>query len=158
MALPVPYINGVMYDPSSYEIKIDGVIATLVKSLTYGDGLSPTDIFAAGNPGKVGRTRGVYSCESSIEFYIDGARDFLSKLQTKIGGTGDGYGEAVFTIGVHIYEPPQPAIIHTLVGCRVVKVGDEMPGAGGSDTTTQKFDLNMMWIERNGKRLYKVKS
>lgn len=155
--LPVPYINGVMMDPSSYEIKCDGVPLSLVKSLTYGDGLAPVDIFAHGNPGKVGRTRGVYSCETAIEFWIDGALDFLARAQAKAGGTGDGYGEAVFNIGVHLYEPPRAAIIHTIVGCRIIKIGDEMPGTGGADSTSQKFDLSPMWIERNGKRLYKVK-
>jgi len=156
MALPIPFINGVRYDPSSYEIKIDGIICRGVKSITYEDGLAPVDVFAAGNPAPIARTRGVYSRSASMELYLDEANDLLYRLQTKIGGTGDGYGEVAFDVSVLIYEPPRPALRHVLIGCRLTKVGDEMPGSGGADTSSQKYDLNPMWIERNGKKLFRV--
>lgn len=149
MALIPPIINGVRYDVSSYEIRIDGrpLSSSGFKSLSYSDGLEPGEVYGQ-SPQKIGRTRGKYTAEGSMELWLDESIEFETRLTT-----GHGLSERVFKIDVMVAESGRPPIHTELVGCRIKKRDNEMPGVGGSDAASVKYELDVMFILRDGKSL-----
>ena len=150
MALTAPTINGVAYDVSSYQITISGspLPYTLLKELSYSESLEPAEIYGV-SPQKLGRTRGKYSAEASLELWLDAVEGFYSQLTT-----GNGIFEVPFNIDVQIYEPVggRAPIYDQLVSCRITKRDAPMPGAG--DAASVKFDLNVMYILHNNNTVF----
>ncbi len=142
-----PLINGIRYDVSSYVIKINGrSLSTLgIKSITYSDGLEAGEIYGT-SPVKIGRTRGKYTCDASMEMWMYESIEFETSLTTS-----DGIGEIAFTLSIQIYEPGNTPVDDVLYGCRLKKRDMDMPAAGGSDGAAVKYELDVMRFERNGK-------
>lgn len=149
MAQTPSLINGIRYDVSSYRITFNGrALSTFgVKSLTYEEDLEPGEIYGT-SPQKIGRTRGKYGVSASLELWADEAIEFESLI-----APNGGLGEIPFQIGVAISETGRTPIFDEIVGCRVKKRSMEMPGAGGSDGASVKYELDVMYLKRNGKSL-----
>ena len=159
MALPSTVINGIHYDPSSYEIRVDSTaLSPYVKALTYGDKLTPT--FGYGeSPQPLLRSRGVYDPGTvSLELYKFAAEKFEAYLAGKAaasGGNGHGICEVNFTILITIAETGFDTITDTLQVCRLISPGNEMPSAGASDLSSVKYEIQPAQILHNGRCLFK---
>jgi hypothetical protein len=140
-----PDINGVRQDYSCVTAIVGVKPFRGVKSVNYSDGAEPGDVYGTGAQ-RVGRTRGQYKPEGSIEFYEQEWRDFLAALPPAIG-----YLEIVFPIFV-AYQSTMvsPLNYDALYGCRIKKV--ESSRQEGSEALTVKLDLDIMRIERDGKQ------
>ena len=151
MALPA-LINGIRYDVSSFQVKFNGqpLPSTGVKSLTYSDGLEPGEIYG-NSPQKIGRTRGKYTAEASFELWLDESVYFEENVFGV--GTNVGIGEVAFNLAVQISEAGRPAISDEIIGCRIKKRDMEMPGSGGSDGASVKYELDVMYVTRNGRTM-----
>lgn len=149
MAQTPSLINGIRYDVSSYMIKFNGrSLSTFgVKSLTYDDGLEPGEVYGT-SPQKIGRTRGKYTSEASLELWADESIEFEDMI-----APNGGLGEIPFTIEVSISETGRTPIFDQIVGCRIKKRSMEMPASGGSDGASVKYELDVMFLTRNGKSL-----
>jgi hypothetical protein len=153
MALAYPLINGVVHDPSSLDVKVDGISYFRTKSLDFNDGIEPADVYALGSQ-KIGRTRGQYSSAGGIEFYE--AESVAFEQQLIAGATQKGYPpgvglyEIAFTVTVFYQaEGPQSAWQVDMVGCRITK---RTPSglAAGNEALASKYDLNVSYIIKNG--------
>jgi hypothetical protein len=155
MALPTgAIINGVHYDPSSYEIRVNTtLLSPWVRSLTYPDKLTPTKGYGQ-SPQPLLRSRGTYDPSgAAIELYKFAADQFEQFLSNLAGGNG--LGEAVFTVFITLTEQNFATIADQVQGCRAMGFGNEMPAAGGAELTVVKYDLDPMHILHNGKSLVK---
>jgi hypothetical protein len=140
-----PDINGVRWDYSCVEIRIGAKPFRGVKSVNYADGMEPGDVYGTGAQ-RIGRTRGQYKPEGSIELYEQEWRDLLASLPAAIG-----YLEAVFPIIVTYQQTMvSPLNVDLLVGCKIKKVSSDRQE--GTDAVTVKLDLDIMRIERDGKQ------
>lgn len=139
-----PKINGVAPDWSSVEIDLgDAGIVTGITELTYGNTLEP-GVVRGTSPQKLARTRGEHDAEGSITMNLEDANDFIQKL-------GDGYLEAVFNITVNIRAPGATTVYtDRLIGCRMK--GDEGGGSQGADPLQVTFPLDVMYVEKFGKK------
>jgi len=166
MAISYPLINGVRFDASSFEIKVNGTTILGVKELSYGDGLEPGEVRGT-SPQRLGRTRGKYDAEGSITLFKDESVAFEQSLQgisgliggaiggvigvaVSLSGLGGSSGlyESVFDIVVNISESDRPTVTDTIVGCRVKKADKNMPGS--PEAAEVKYDLDVMYILHNG--------
>lgn len=145
MPLQYPLVNGNRFDFSSVQITVPDLNRVFegVKSVTYSDELKPGKL--RGNRAQaVGRTRGQYEPNASIEMY-------KSEAQALIDALGPGYMERSFNIVVSYSEPATPDLttVDTIQGVRITKVEDS--GNEGEEPLATKFDLDPMMILRNGK-------
>lgn len=140
MTTPYPLINGIRHEWSSIEIKLDGDVYVGVKSIKYSASLKGTKLRGT-HPAPIGRTRGEYDCEASIELWFAEAVTFRKKL-------GDGYLEKAFDIVVSYVEEEFDTIVDELIGCRIVK--DEGGGSQGADGLSISWDLDPMKITFDG--------
>jgi hypothetical protein len=157
--VPITYINGTHYDPSSYEVRIVAPnvgSSQLVglKILTYDDSLEPGAVTST-YPGKIGRTRGKYAANAGFELYKAFAEDFeavLARIEA------NGIYEAPFNIQVTVFEEStngvrlQP-IKDIIKGCRVKKIDGPMPGEG--EAASKKYELDVMSIQWNGRKPFR---
>lgn len=143
-AILYPLINGVRYDWSSVDIKIDGLIYGGVKEISYSNSLEPGKL--RGNKAQfIGRTRGEYSAEASITLYRLEYHALIEALWAK-----GGYMEVSFNIFASYSEaPPAPVITDHLLGCRIKK--DDFSGSEGGDPQAVKLDLDLMMMLPNGR-------
>ena len=147
MGLAFPLINGNKFDFSSVEVRVNGVPFGGVKALDYTDTLEPGDVYSAGAAMRIGRTRGQYKAEGSLEMYKDDADKMMTALAAQ--GMG-GFMEANFIVNADFSELPGAGIqVDVLSGCRVKKTSSTHQQ--GSDALTVKFDLDILYIIRNGK-------
>ncbi len=147
MAAPALYpdINGVRWDYSCVEVRIGVKPFRGVKSINYADGKEPGDVFGTGAQ-RIGRTRGQYKPEGSVELYEQEWRDLLAALPA-----GVGYLEAVFPIIVTYQSSLTSGLnVDVLAGCQIKKVSSDRQE--GSDAITVKLELDIMRIERDGKQ------
>ncbi len=94
------------------------------------------------------RTRGMYSCESSLTFYVSGWKDFQAELAKK---------DPRITL-VHFdlslsFSLPDSSLIESvnIKGCRVTGRGQN--NAEGGDPTEMEIPINPIEIIENGIRL-----
>jgi len=141
---PFPLINGNRYDYSSVEILIQGVPYRGIKSIDYSDSLDPAKQYGT-SARPLGRTRGKWDGDGSLEIFKEDA----AIIRPVIAALGQGgYGEANLTIVVAYGEPTVGIITDTLIGVRIKKVSDSH--AVGNDGITEKWDLDLMDLLRNG--------
>lgn len=135
-----PLIQGARHEWSSVSIKIAGDLYIGVKSIKYSDTLKPSKVRGT-HPKAIGRTRGQYDAEASIELYTWEARQIRKKL-------GPGYKEIPFDIVVAYVEDGADTITDTIVGARITK--DEGGGQDGPDGLSVPWDLDVMDILWDG--------
>lgn len=141
-----PKVNGVRFGWSSIELKLNGKPYVGVKSVNYSEKLEPTKIFGlAAQP--IGRTRGEYSAEGSLEMYKAEAE----ALKDDLAGKGNGWGEVPFDVVIQFAEADEPPITVELIGCRI-KASDNSASQGG-DPLVEKYDLDIMYVITNGRRM-----
>lgn len=145
MPLQYPMVNGVRFDFSSVDLEFNGKIYKGVKGISYSEELAPGEL-RGNRAAMIGRTRGKYSAEGSMEMYKSEAQQLIEDLSAQ----GVGYMEASFQANVLYSEPSTPDLtkVDTLVGVRIKKAGDELQE--GEEPATIKFDLSIMFISRNG--------
>ncbi|MGW8285753.1 MAG: hypothetical protein ACWGPR_08545 [Candidatus Deferrimicrobiaceae bacterium] len=138
-------INGKRFDHSSHEIAIDGIPVQNIRSITFSESLEP-GIQRGTSALKLGRSRGMYDAEGSIEMYVEDFDALCVVLAAK--GLG-GYMEAEFDVTIVIYEvgANTPTNIR-LRGCRITNA--EQSSEEGGDVTMTTASLNIMTILRNG--------
>jgi len=139
-SIPYPLIQGVRHEWSSVEVKASDTVFLGVKGVSWNDSLKPTKIWGT-HPMPIGRTRGQYDANGSLEMYLAEANALVAKL-------GAGYKEKVFDVVVNFAEDGLDPIKHELIGCRIVTEDDSF--TNGSDALSVKFDLDIMKILRNG--------
>ena len=148
MSLPnVPQVNGNRYSFASIDFQLLGKRYFGVKAINYSDGLDPGEVRGTA-PQLIGRTKGKYSAEGSIEIYEAEFADFAAALLAagpNLGFTNSvGIMEIPFEVSVSYAEENSPTITDTLVACRVKKI--DKSRSEGTDPTTVKLDLHIMSI------------
>lgn len=133
-------INGVAYSHSSCEISILGKPRLFVKEVKYSHNLEPGDVRGT-SAQRIARTRGEYKCDGSITFYRGGAEEIREDL-------GDGWMEQEFDVVVTLQEDGLSTIIDTIAKCRAKK--DETGSSSGSDPNEESWDLDPMYLLKNG--------
>lgn len=144
--LQYPLVNGHRYDYTSIEINLGGVLFSGIKSINYKHSLDP-GLVRGTRAQVVGRTRGQYEAEGSIEFYKNEYDAFIAQLM--LLNPNFGYLEQSFDADIHYSEPLQTVITDRCVGCRL-KNADHSP-AEGNDPITVSCDLSILYIIENGK-------
>lgn len=145
MSILYPLINGVRFDYSSVEINVAGVVFGGVKSINYKWTLDPGEIRGTRSQ-VVGRTRGQYGAEGSLEMYKLEYEQLITLLSA---GGSKGYAEVPFLINVGYSENVTDVMADQLIGCRL-KSG-ENSGSEGNEALVVKCDLHIMRISENGK-------
>jgi len=138
-----PTINGLDYDFCTVEVKINATEYIRVKDFSFDDDLDPGLGYGT-SPEYVAETIGQYKATGSLTLYLGSAKLVRDAL-------GDGYGSVHFDIVATFAPPGQEVLTITAVGCRIKKVGNS--GSAGSDPLTEKFDLHIRRILRDGKCL-----
>lgn len=149
MAIPISYplVNGHRYSFVSIEFSANGLVMRGVKSIDYGDKLTPGKMRGTG-PNVIGRTRGEYDADCSVEMY----RLEWENLKQTLGTGGVGFGETAWDITVTYGEVGQPVVTDTLEGCRITEA--RSGGSEGSDPTSVKLTIDLLRILWNGVPIY----
>ena len=134
-----PELNGNRFEWASVEIRCDFRRYLGCKSLNYSQELAPGEVYG-NHAQKIGRTRGELKPEGSLEMFKEEADEMLFSF-------GHGYMENVFDVVANYMEGFRISTV-VLHGCKIKKVDDSH--SQGTDALTTKFDLDVMWIERNG--------
>ena len=135
-----PMLNGVRFDWSSVEIKINGKPPIIgVKALSYKHTLDPGEVFGT-SAQLLGRTRGQYKAEGSIELY-------KAEYHLLIAYLGNGYLEKSFEITTH-YDEAGLVLTDNLKGVRLK--GADNSHQQGNEALTVKSDLSIMYLIENG--------
>jgi hypothetical protein len=143
--LSYPQINGVYYDFSSIELRIDGQIFIGFKSITYTR--TRSRVMVRGNsPDPLGKTRGINEYSAECEMYLPE----FNELENLILGAGntDGYGEVFFDIFVTYTENGFDTIQDQLIACTFDST--DASHAQSADPLLRKFALNPLKIIFNG--------
>lgn len=145
--IATPFINGHRYDYGSIEIRIDGVpiLGRDVVSISYKHGLKPEKVRGTGAEA-IGRTRGVYDAEGSMEI----TKEAYSILVAALAANPQlGYMENAMIIDVAYQEAPTlPLQRDVLLGCRITE--DEDSHKAGGEGLTVRCQLDIQKILRNG--------
>ncbi len=150
MALPgVPpvlsqLINGSAYSFSSIELLAGTISFTKLQSVSYNDSLE-IGVLRGTSSKKLGRTRGEYDAQASIEVYKPDLPTLLAELAAL--GQG-GYGEAVFDITINYSEGVAALTTDALIGCRITNIEDDH--SVGTDVLTSTLTIDVMELTRNG--------
>jgi len=142
--MPQQLVNQNRYDYTSIEVLIEGVPYRGVKSVDYSDSLDPQKVYGT-SARPLGRTRGKFDADASLEVFKEDASNIRAALAAL--GLG-GYGEGVFTVVVTYGELPASFTTDVLFGCRIKKTADSH--AQGADSLTEKWDLDVLDLLRNG--------
>lgn len=148
MALSYPLINGLRYDFTSLEVKINGQALDWtagLKEISFSDELEPGEVYGTFAQ-SLGATRGQYKAEGSLTLYFQEAQEFISLLSNS---SGAGYMETLFDLQLAYSEPGQSLVTAELLACRIKKAEDSQ--AQGSDPLETKFDLRVGMVKRNNK-------
>lgn len=137
-----PLINGVRHDYSSAEISLKGKKYVGIKEIMYSNKLEAVDVYGA-HAQKLGRTRGQLKPTASITM-------FKQEYQELIDDLGDGYMEVSFDITVSYADTGSSTITDKIIGARFTS--DDDSHSEGSDPLIVKCDLNIMYVDRNGKK------
>lgn len=114
---PIQYINGVWHDFSSIEAKFGGQKIIGFTALNYDDTLEVGKVRGSARK-KLGRTPGQADSTGSFNMLLREWQRLIKKL-------GDGFGRKRFDIIVVYSDPDIETITHTLIGCRITKVGSQ---------------------------------
>jgi hypothetical protein len=153
MALGYPLINGVRYDASSVELKINAQRYIGVASLDYEQGLDP-GIVRGLNPQALGFTRGMYEVSGTIALY----REEFNDLTTNFLTVAQGLLEANVLCTVTYSELPPAAIptgavsgttTDTIVGMRFTRSRHSVR-AGSSDPLVVELPFIARYLLVNG--------
>lgn len=156
MPVSYPVVNGIRFDFSSIQFRVNGKVFPGIKSLSFNHAMEPG--LVRGTAAQViGRTRGQYNSEGSVELYREDADDFLTIIAPNSfvtgGQNGTGFMEVQFDVGVTYFEPIQgltpAAQMDIMKGCRIKK--EDISNASGSDPSTIKYDFHIMYLIRNGR-------
>lgn len=142
MAISYPLINGTRHEWSSIELKLNGKIYVGVSSINYSAKLEPTKVYGV-SPEPIGRTRGVYSAEGSIEMYLAEYNALLTDLSA-LGGLM----EVSFDAVVAYSEADFDVITDEVIGCRIKNI--DASQSQGADPLKRKLDLDIMKIKFGG--------
>lgn len=146
MTIAYPLINGHRFSFSSVEMTFGINKFIGVKSLNYKAMLEPAEVRGS-RAQALGRTRGKYSCEGSVELYMQE----WDELTTVLSAQGVGIYEATFDIKVAYAElPASPIVMDVLAGVRL-KGGERALADGSDEAITVKADLSILYIIENGK-------
>lgn len=147
MPLLYPLINGARFDYSNVEITLAGGLKMYgVRAISYSHGLDPGELRGNRSP-LIGRTRGTYTPEGSMELYLDEYHQLISELATRAAGAG--FMEVSFQISVSYAPTPGAALItDTLIGCRLRNAAKDY--SEGNDALAVACDLHIMEIRENG--------
>jgi hypothetical protein len=148
MALSYPLINGLRYDYTSLEAKINGQAydwTAGLKELSFSDELEPGEVYGTFAQ-SLGATRGQYKAEGSFTLYFQEAQEFIAVMS---GSDGTGYMETYFDLQLSYSEASQTLVTVELLACRIKKAEDSQ--SQGSDPLETKFDLRVGMVKRNGK-------
>lgn len=145
-ALPYPLIQGSRYDHSSLDVKLAGNSYLGVKSLDWNDALEPGKGYGTGAQ-KLFRTRGQYDASGSLELWTAESVNFE---QSQIAAnSGVGFYEIVFPIDItYVAEGGLAPMTTNLIGVRIKKRSES--SSAGSEPLSTKYDLDIMYIIRNG--------
>lgn len=152
MIIPVPrliaspFINGNRYDFTSVGIQVNGValLGQEITSVDYKHGLKPASIYGT-SPRKLGRSRGVYEADASLEITKESYAILVAALSQD---PTRGYMEMPFLVTVMYADVGQPTQQDDLVGCRIVEDSDAHKT--GSEGLTVRVTLDVIKILRNG--------
>jgi hypothetical protein len=162
--LAEPLINGVQYDYSSLEVKVRGkpILGRAFTAVSYKESLKPGKV-RAGHPQALGRTRGEYDAEGSLEVPKTHLHTFLKELcgeaavqgmaagaiagSVSAGNVTIGYLESSFLLTVSYGDIGQASQEDTLVGCKITDI-DENHKAG-PDGLMVSLSLDIAYILRN---------
>jgi hypothetical protein len=145
LSLAYPLINGMRHDYSSVEFNINGVRFNGVKSISYRHSLDP-GVLRGNRAGIIGRTRGIYNAEGSIELY---RQEYETLITTLVLNPLVGYFESQFDIVVSYSETFTALLTDKLIGCRLKS--SENSHAEGNDPLSVSCDLSIMYLSENGK-------
>lgn len=140
MAIQYPLINGTRHEWSSVELKIKNQVFVGVKAFDYSDKLEPTKVYGT-HAQPIGRTRGVYSAEGSIELWLAEYNELMKLL-------GPGFKEVSFDTVASYSESAFDTITDEILGCRIKGLAASQ--AQGADALSRKLDLDIMLIRWNG--------
>jgi hypothetical protein len=145
-----PLVNGLRYDYSSVDILLGVLRFSGIKSITYKHSLEPGELRGS-RAQLVGRTRGKYSAEGSVELYRLEYEALISQLALLGLPLSMGYLEVAFDIQVaHQVTLVDPApIVDKLIGCRIKSA--DRTNTEGEEPLTVKCDLHIMYIQEGGK-------
>jgi hypothetical protein len=144
-------INGRRFSHASLEAKLDGDVYRGFKSINWKQSMKPTKVMADG-PMPVGRTLGEYEAEADCEMLLQNATALRKSLAAK-AEDGISYGLVEFDILCYFSEGASDPVHEVkLVGCRWES--EDNSTAQGPDALVEKIGLSVMWIEKDGLRLY----
>ena len=144
-----PLINGHLYDFSSIEVNVGGLMLSGVSSLNYRHGLEPGE-FRGTKPQKLGRTRGQYSAGGSFTMVKSDYNILTAKLALQGAAQKKGYMETAFIITAIYQElPTTPPTTDVLVGCRITDESNSH--SAGSDALVVEVTIDIMRITSDGK-------
>jgi hypothetical protein len=143
MAIDYPAVNGNRFSWASVEIILPkGKRFRGIKAISAKDTLEPGEIRGTAAQ-LLGRTRGDYKAESSIEMWKREADEFIAAL-------GNGFMEYEFDIPVSFSDRNQPVSTIKVLGCRIK--GKDESYSMSTEGLAVKFDLSVMGIITNGYR------
>lgn len=153
MPLGYPLINGVRFDSSSVELKLNTLRYIGITEIEYEDGLAPGRVDGL-NPQALGYTRGKYDAGGTIRILREEFNDLTTNLLTIAQGTF----EANMVCTVTYSELPPAAIptgsvagttTDTIVGLRFIKKRHQV-SASSSDGLTVEMQFIARYILTNG--------
>lgn len=135
-------INGISYEHSSCEIRMNSSIFLAIKEITYDDEVAPGYVQGT-RANWVRRTSGTYKPTASLTMQ---SSDFQSLIEDELGGTG--YATVEFPMRIVYYNAGEPAQTDILYKCRIKKASNS--SSAGADPSMIKVDLDIEKISRNG--------
>ncbi len=135
-----PDVNNRTYDYSSIKLDIDGDVYVAAKGINYSDSMEPGELRGTASL-RLARTDGDYKAEASLEISLEDGMALIQKL-------GDGYMQKSFNFTVQYAQNDKPVIQDEIIGCRIKKADNS--NSQGGDPSMMKFDLDPMYIIRNG--------
>lgn len=143
-----PTLNGRRLSGLSIRAKFDTNIFTGFTGLNYKQSLKSAKV--AGNEViAVGRTRGEYEASGDFEMMLEHANILRSALAAK-DPTGS-YGLVEFDIEAFFEED---AVSHHVVLRKCRWEEEDNSNKRGTEGSTEKVTLSILWIEKDGLRLY----
>jgi hypothetical protein len=137
-----PNINGVEYDHTSCRFRIDGIVETRVKEITYGATRDGAQYVYGTSYQPLSQTRGQYKPkEVSLTLYHAAWLDVVARFREQLLMKR-------FPIIVERSEIGAPFSKDTIVGCRIKD--HETSSAEGGEPATTKVMLECFYVLVNG--------
>lgn len=134
-----PNVRGMRMSFSSVKVSMDNQAPLIAcKDISYDDTLSGVKVKGT-NPYPLGRTRGDYEANGSIEIYREEFNDFMNTISPL-----QGFKESSFDIVVQYSENGTDVITDTLVGCRIES--NPSKASQSADPLTIAVKLSVMHI------------